>query len=867
MSRSLTGLGTLVLVCLLASPAVAQLVVLPATPPAYDQDGPAEAELRLGNDWNARLGPVSHAPTPGEKVLFTFENGQPTPFSLQYFPPHGAVPPEYVLSVGELAELVLEKGAAGALVDVLMLRAETDVPGASVALVNPKLVVPAAAGQGGSLAVPVGASDASPEQILSLSGPDLRQGFTFRASIVFSWAEPLPPDPVVRLRLRTQRADDIDDDRDRDGVPNDEDNCPDTANTDQADLDGDGFGDACDNCVAIANPSQSDRDEDGFGEACDTCPFNCTVNPLEASGEDCANPEQADPLFDDPDGDGLGRICDNCPDKANPQQQPGDPTTPQGRACEPPGGALQSGGGSSAIGGGGKAGEQESLPSDTYRVVVDCGGNDLTAANLAIRVPQYGSRVNAVSFGVDRSSFDFNSGCTPDIFSIDQAISLCTDAAGLDGSLLQLDPDPVLPPGHPASRQTIVRGPDVLEPMGIDRNIVILQLFGNRTVAGFTDKILCLEGEKVDVGLLRFDATPSGLPGITTDGLGAFSPPLPPLDIADGGTVPVEGLRFTTGPPEGSQAFDLNIGPTLDDATGIAEHQLTLLSPDTLVQELALCVTAPRSVVTSDLQFADCTLPGSLPYQRRCPANTATSVDLGPLVDVTLSYVVPPNQSVAANPALGPLDEDDPPDGLAPDDAVCVVLVGSPNLHDPQIESLLGKVKYLGAAQGSGLPSITFPPGLLGLPGVTDFFVANDPVGPGDIRVVGSFDQDGDDDGDDVPNFSDNCAKVANPLQTNTGAVLEVSANTDSVGDACQCCDGESINNGTCFPVDLAACQKALADIQAGLPAPPGAARCSVTGSTALTGEDILYLDLVLNGGGETPDVKFKQVCPAATGQ
>jgi hypothetical protein len=862
MSRSLTGLGTLLLLCLFASPAAAQLSVLPSTAAVFDQDGPAEAELRLGNDWNLRLGPVSQSSTPGEKVLFTFEDGQPTAFSLQYFPPHGAVAPKYMLSVAGLEDLELEKGAAGALVDVLMLRAETDVPGASVALVNPKLVVPVTAGQGGSLPVPVGASDQSPEQILALSGPELRQGFTFQASIVFTGSQQLPPDPVVRLRLRAQRVDGIDDDRDRDGIPNDEDNCPDTANADQLESDGDGVGDACDNCVSVANPSQTDRDDDGFGEACDTCPFNCTVNPLEASGEDCANPEQADPFLDDPDGDGLGRICDNCPDKANPQQQPGDPSTPQGRACEPSGGTIESGGGSSVIGGGGKAGEQEALPSDTFRVVVDCGGENLTAANLAIRVPEFPGNVTAVRFGVDRTSFDINSGCNLDLTpGFAKRISTCATAAGLDGALLQLTPDPGLPPGDPASRQTITRGPQVGDPSGVDPNLVILQLFGNRTEPGFADKILCLEGESKDVGLIRFQGLVSGVPAITTDGLGAF--PLPALDIADGGTVPLDGLRFTTGPPAGQQAFDLTLGPTLADATGIAEQQLTLLSLDPLVQELALCLTAPVFVDTDQMGFGDCNLPGALPYQRKCPPNTQGSVDIGPLVDLDASFVIPPNQSIDTYPDLTSLDTDG--DRLAPDDAVCVFLVGTPNLHDPQVDSLLGLVRYTNGAEGSGLPRVEFPTGLLDLPGVTDFVVADEIVGTGDLRVVGDFDSDADDDGDGVLNLSDNCAKVGNPLQTNSGAALVTSANFDSVGDACQCCDGEDINNGTCFTIDLEACQKALADIQAGVDPGPGAKRCSVTGSDELTGEDIVYLDFVLNGGGETPNVKFRQVCKAAT--
>lgn len=99
-------------------------------------------------------------------------------------------------------------------------------------------------------------------------------------------------------------------DADHDGVPNFEDNCPNTFNPDQADADGDGKGDACDivdtdgdgvpdpqdNCRTTANPGQVDTDADGIGDACDPdidgdgtpndtdpCPFdpldNCDVGP------------------------------------------------------------------------------------------------------------------------------------------------------------------------------------------------------------------------------------------------------------------------------------------------------------------------------------------------------------------------------------------------------------------------------------------------------------------------------------------------------------------------------------------------------------------------------------------------------------
>jgi LPXTG-motif cell wall-anchored protein len=91
-------------------------------------------------------------------------------------------------------------------------------------------------------------------------------------------------------------------DTDNDGVPDDEDNCPNTPNPDQEDADGDGVGDACDNCPDAANPGQEDADGDGVGDACD----NCSNTP---------NPNQ-----EDVDSDRVGDACDNCPTVYNPDQ-------------------------------------------------------------------------------------------------------------------------------------------------------------------------------------------------------------------------------------------------------------------------------------------------------------------------------------------------------------------------------------------------------------------------------------------------------------------------------------------------------------------------------------------------------------------
>ncbi len=71
-------------------------------------------------------------------------------------------------------------------------------------------------------------------------------------------------------------------DGDQDGIPDAQDNCPNVANSDQADADQDGVGDVCD----------PDRDGDGVPNAEDNCP-------------DASNPDQADS-----NGNGVGDACD-----------------------------------------------------------------------------------------------------------------------------------------------------------------------------------------------------------------------------------------------------------------------------------------------------------------------------------------------------------------------------------------------------------------------------------------------------------------------------------------------------------------------------------------------------------------------------
>ena len=93
-------------------------------------------------------------------------------------------------------------------------------------------------------------------------------------------------------------------DIDNDGIADIIDNCPETANLDQADVDKDGIGDQCDdfdkdgiidiedNCPDVSNADQADMDGDGIGDVCD----------------------------DDMDGDGIANSADNCPDVSNSDQ-------------------------------------------------------------------------------------------------------------------------------------------------------------------------------------------------------------------------------------------------------------------------------------------------------------------------------------------------------------------------------------------------------------------------------------------------------------------------------------------------------------------------------------------------------------------
>lgn len=132
-------------------------------------------------------------------------------------------------------------------------------------------------------------------------------------------------------------------DSDDDDVSNDDDNCPENANTNQSDVDNDSIGDACDDDLdgdgvnndqdsfpndanesadfdsdGLGDNSDADDDGDGMNDTDDAFPYN--QNETTDTDEDGIG----DNSDADDDGDGVADLTDNCPYIANTDQADAD---------------------------------------------------------------------------------------------------------------------------------------------------------------------------------------------------------------------------------------------------------------------------------------------------------------------------------------------------------------------------------------------------------------------------------------------------------------------------------------------------------------------------------------------------------------
>jgi hypothetical protein len=160
-------------------------------------------------------------------------------------------------------------------------------------------------------------------------GNDASFGYSFKNDTI----EPFESRSFESSRLLTQVQD-----SDNDGIPDDQDNCPNTPNQDQKNSDNDSLGDACDNCPTLTNQDQQNSDNDSFGDVCDNCKL--TYNPDQKNsdndthGDLCDNcPTTTNENQSNSDKDTLGDACDNCPTVTNQDQQNSDNDS-HGNACD-----------------------------------------------------------------------------------------------------------------------------------------------------------------------------------------------------------------------------------------------------------------------------------------------------------------------------------------------------------------------------------------------------------------------------------------------------------------------------------------------------------------------------------------------------
>ncbi|OWY72048.1 hypothetical protein B7486_08360 [cyanobacterium TDX16] len=132
-------------------------------------------------------------------------------------------------------------------------------------------------------------------------------------------------------------------DEDDDGFNDELDNCPQTANSDQADSDGDGLGDACDGCPTDANKTtagicgcgvaDADSDGDGTPDCNDGCPADaakvapgacgCGIADTDSDGDsvpDCLDVAPGTNDLADINGNGIPDILEM---PGGPQSTPG----------------------------------------------------------------------------------------------------------------------------------------------------------------------------------------------------------------------------------------------------------------------------------------------------------------------------------------------------------------------------------------------------------------------------------------------------------------------------------------------------------------------------------------------------------------
>ena len=806
---------------------------------------PVKAEVRVFGPWQVQLTSQRGG---GSVADFAWETGVPVPFTLHW--------DGDVAHLGFGPEIAFDYDAPQKVAfDSIVFHARAESPGYAIRVQDLVLNV-SSAGVGGPIQDTAQADETRPDDLLLLRGVSLLPGFELSGEMVVEFGTG-PPPAFPQLRVDILLADlECPEDRDCDGVPDEEDNCPSVANADQLDGDldpesdlpaPDGVGDACDNCPEVANADQLDADRDGVGEACDKCPRGCNAR----SGFQCFNPSQSDgdvdPTTGEPAPDGFGDNCDNCPDDPNAGQE-SELEPPLGDACVPAVGAWRPGGEDLLASGGlptrilralsapFTAGTANAQAGGSFGLDFSCGGNNVSAANLAVSLPA----------GVTNTAFG---GCATAFVPGDATRRRsCAGSTSLPAAI--------------DKNATYLLGPGITSPAGIDPNVMIIHLQGA--------PLICTAGQTLrPVGTLTLSPLPTNaVPTLGNNGFEAFPTPLQALYDQSGAPIPASNLAVESGPAQ--PRVEVRASPDVSDVTGFRKYLLTIQADVDLVSKLAVGIsTGIDGILPTQLRVGGCARPIVRVNGVDLVPCALDAVALGP--GVAPSAATPPFATYLVRP-------NDPtlPAGARPDTAYFVMLGKFPGAVDDSLNYVnqrnkLALIEYLlpGTDPAAPLPGVTFEGAAEVVAAVQGVPVANaiviehadqeEALSPAEVLLAGGFDAGEDVDGDGHPDDADNCVNAEND-QRDDGGVLVANA-TDGIGNVCQCGDGQLANNGTVFPADVPACQQALAGAEAD---PQTVERCSVTGGPELDIEDLVILQ---QATAEDASAAVEQVCQPAVGE